>query len=238
MNSFFYRETYTFIGDLMWHKYSFIFFIAFSISLFFLQIVDAELKPKQTLYQKIITIDPGHGGRDSGTIYGKIYEKDLNLEISKILKTELEKYGAIVYLIREDDSDLSSQWDKQKKRGDLYRRILFIQNKKSDLYLSVHINSGNGTGQEVLYHPINQNNIILAESIQKYFEQDLKTKRVIKKTNLYLYSNTRVPGVLIECGFLSNSNDRYLLQKESYQQKIAESIRKGVEEYFSTIDLE
>lgn len=222
----------------MIRKYKVLLLILFMVALFSLQLVDAKIKPQKALADIIITVDPGHGGRDSGTMYGKIYEKDLNLAISKILKTELESAGATVYLVREDDSDLSSQWDAQKKRGDLYRRILFIQEKKSDLYLSIHINWGQGSGQEVLYHPINKKNILLATSIQEQFKKNFKAERKIKKTNLYLYSNTRVPGVLIECGFLSNADDRYLLQQESYQQRLATSIRKGVETYLKQLSLE
>ena len=68
------------------------------------------------------------------------------------------------------------------------------------------------------------------------FKSDLNTDREVIKTNLYLYSNTRVPGVLIECGFISNPNERYLLQKESYQVKLANSITRGVEKYFKEIE--
>ena len=142
-------------------------------------------------------------------------------------------------MLRNDDSDLSSEWDSEKKRGDLYRRILKIQENKSDLYLSIHINYhyyNSVSGAEVLYHPINPNNLILAESIMDQFKNNLKTDRQVIKTNLYLYSNTRVPGVLIECGFISNSNERYLLQQKSYQEKIANSITEGVENYFRKID--
>ena len=211
----------------------------FIVLLMSLQFVDAKIKPKMTLTGKIITIDPGHGGRDAGTSYGKIYEKDLNLAISKVLKNVLEEKGATVYMIREDDSDLSSKWDRAKKRGDLYRRILKIQENKSDLYLSIHINYhyySSVSGAEVLYHPINPNNLILAESIMDEFKNNLNTNRKVIKTNLYLYSNTRVPGVLIECGFISNQNERYLLQKKSYQEKLANAIGKGVENYFEEIE--
>ena len=48
----------------------------------------------------------------------------------------------------------------------------------------------------------------------KNFKEDFKTRRTLKKTDLYMYRNTTIPGVLIECGFLSNANERYLLQKE------------------------
>lgn len=224
----------------MIRKYKVLFLIMFIVLLMSLQFVDARVKPKKPLSGKIITVDPGHGGRDAGTSYQGLYEKDLNLEISKVLKKVLEKAGAKVYMIRNDDSDLSSKWDSAKKRGDLYRRILKIQENKSDLYLSIHINYhyySSVSGAEVLYHPINPNNLVLAESIMNEFKNDLKTDRKVIKTNLYLYSNTRVPGVLIECGFISNPNERYLLQKESYQEKISNSITKGVENYFKEIDL-
>lgn len=192
------------------------------------------------LLGKVIVIDPGHGGRDPGTMFGKIYEKDINLEISKTLEKELLSRGAIVYMVRNDDSDLSSVYDKLKKRGDLYRRILFIgdETKKTDLYLSIHINwykNISWGGAEVLYNNINPNNKILGEIIMKHFKKDLKTKRTLKKTELYLYRNTRVPGVLIECGFLSNPNERYLLQKSSYQEKLSKSITNAVIDYFDTI---
>lgn len=224
----------------MIRKYKALFLITFIILLMSLQFVDAKIKPNKTLTGKIITIDPGHGGRDAGTSYQGLYEKDLNLAISKVLKTTLEAKGATVYMIREDDSDLSSEWDSAKKRGDLYRRILKIQENKSDLYLSIHINYhkyASVKGAEVLYHPINSNNLILAEAVITQFKNNLNTTREVIKTNLYLYSNTRVPGVLIECGFISNPDERYLLQKESYQEKIANSITKGVENYFKEINL-
>ena len=224
----------------MIRKYKVLFLIMFIVLLMSLQFVDARVKPKKPLSGKIITVDPGHGGRDAGTSYQGLYEKDLNLEISKVLKKVLEKAGAKVYMIRNDDSDLSSKWDSAKKRGDLYRRILKIQENESDLYLSIHINYhyySSVSGAEVLYHPINPNNLVLAESIMNEFKADLKTDREVIKTNLYLYSNTRVPGVLIECGFISNPNERYLLQKESYQEKISKAITKGVENYFKEIDL-
>ena len=88
-------------------------------------------------------------------------EKDINLEISKQLDKELSKNGAITYMIRTKDVDLSSIYDSRKKRGDLYRRLLLIRNNKSDLYLSIHINwykNSNYQGAEVLYNPINTKN--------------------------------------------------------------------------------
>ena len=168
-----------------------------------------------------------------------IKEKDLNLEISKKLEEELIKNGAIVYMIRDSDIDLSSIYDSKKKRGDLYRRLLKIKENKSDLYISIHINwyeNSKHRGAEVLYNTINPNNKILAEKIMKQFKTNQKSKRNIKKTNLYMYKNTTTPGVLVETGFLSNPYERGLLQSKDYQKKLAYSITEGIKDYLKEIE--
>lgn len=188
------------------------------------------------LLGRVIFVDPGHGGRDPGTMYGKIEEKDIVLEISQKLREQLMSKGAIVYMTREIDEDLSSEWDTRKKRGDLYRRILMYKEYGAELYLSIHINSYSNTkesGAEVLYNPINSENKIFGEILMNHFRTALGSKRQLKKTDLYMYKNTTVPGVLIECGFLSNPNERYLLQKETYQKKLSKVITDSVIEYFN-----
>lgn len=182
----------------------------------------------------IITIDPGHGGRDPGTRYGKLLEKDLNLEISKSLKRQLEKDGATVYLLRENDVDFSKDSDYLKKRSDLKRRINYIESKKSDIYLSVHLNWYSDYyygGSEILYSTINPLNYKLALNLtESLTDAGIKTREV-KKTNLFLYNHTNTVGVLMECGFLSNADDRYLLQKSDYQKKFSISISNGIINY-------
>lgn len=209
--------------------------ITLTILLLSIELISAQQLP---LFGIVITIDPGHGGRDPGTMYGSIKEKDLNLEISKKLEEALIKNGAIVYMIRDSDIDLSSIYDSKKKRGDLYRRLLKIKENKSDLYISIHINwyeNSKHRGAEVLYNTINFNNKILAEKIMYQFKTNQKSKRTIKKTNLYMYKNTTIPGVLIETGFLSNPYERGLLQSNSYQEDLAYSITEGIKSYLKEI---
>lgn len=187
---------------------------------------------------KVIYIDPGHGGRDPGVIYGSIYEKNINLEISKVLEEKLSLLGATVYMTREEDIDHSSVYDTRKKRGDLYRRIKMIDENelKTDIYLSIHINWYNDSywkGAEVLYSKNNSNNKLLAESIMDSLINDTDTKREIRITDLYMYKYISTPGVLIECGFLSNYQERKLLQDKAYQELLASSISKGVVSYFN-----
>lgn len=214
-------------------RYKFFLLLVTLFSIFLIQIVDAKKLPLQGI---TITIDPGHGGRDSGTRYGKLLEKDLNLEISKVLKTKLKEYGATVYLLRDEDIDFSKNTDPLKKRGDLKRRIQFIESKHSDLYLSIHMNWYSDYyygGTEVLYSSINSKNELLAKDLTTAFLDSQMKTREIKKTDLYLYNHTNTVGVLLECGFLSNSDDRYLFQTKSYQEKFALAVTKGVLRYIN-----
>lgn len=213
-----------------------IIFFVLIIFLFILKLgtVKANSMP---LLGKVIYIDPGHGGRDPGVIYGSVYEKDINLSISKILEEELSLMGATVFLTREEDIDHSSIYDARKKRGDLYRRIKMIDENelKTDIYLSIHINwydDGYWKGAEVLYNENNSKNKLLAESIMFSLKSDTSTTRSIRTTDLYMYKYIKTPGVLIECGFLSNYQERKLLQTEEYQRIIAKSITDGVISYF------
>lgn len=202
--------------------------VVLCLFVFSIQIISAQSLPLQ---DTIIMVDAGHGGRDSGTYYGDILEKDINLEIAKELEKELTKYGAIVYMTRKRDVDLSSIYDSAKKRGDLYRRLLLIKEKKCDLYISIHINwydYNTLRGAEVLYNSINKENKVLAQSIMNRFKKELDSNRNIKTTDLYMYRNTTTPGVLVECGYLSNPTERKLLQKEEYQKRLAKTITKGI----------
>lgn len=190
------------------------------------------------LSNRIIFVDPGHGGRDPGTRYGNLLEKDLNLEISQVIKKELEKNGATVYLSRNEDTDLSKSTDYHKKHGDLNRRINMLENYKSDLYLSIHLNWYRDYyygGVEVLYSKTNEKNKLLASILTDTFSSNNIKTREIKSTNLYMYRNTDTPGVLLECGFLSNKDDRYLLQTKSYQEKFSKIVTKGLINYFNEL---
>ncbi len=212
-------------------KFKSIVLVMLCLFIFSIQIISAQSLPLQ---DTIIMVDPGHGGRDSGTYYGDILEKDINLEIAKELEKELTKYGAIVYMTRKRDVDLSSIYDSAKKRGDLYRRLLLIKEKNCDLYISIHINWYDDStlkGAEVLYNSINKENKVLAQSIMNRFKKDLNSNRNIKTTDLYMYRNTTTPGVLVECGYLSNPVERTLLQEEEYQKKLAQSITNGIINY-------
>lgn len=184
---------------------------------------------------KIIIIDPGHGGKDPGSISDNTYESSINLEISKYLEYELTKVGATVILTREGDYDLSSPNAKWRKKSDFDNRINLINNSKANMYLSIHLNyleDKKYDGPQVFYN--NNENKIIAQTIQEELNKELKNDRKIKKipTRTYMYSKLTIPGVLIECGFLSNYNEKELLKTPEYQSKLAKIITNGVINYY------
>ena len=100
-------------------KNKILFLFIFLFSLFTFGIVRASILP---LFGKVIYLDPGHGGPDPGAVWGNIYESQINLEISLKLQEELEKNGAIVYLTRYGDYDLSvNPYPYSEGRCFLYR---------------------------------------------------------------------------------------------------------------------
>lgn len=190
-----------------------------------------------SLLGKVIYLDPGHGGVDPGAVYKDIEEADINLKIAQKTAKLLEQYGAIVYLTRYGDYDLSVPNTINRKRSDLSRRGNIINRSNCDLYLSIHLNAESSStwkGAQMFYDNVNPNNEIIAKIFQEEFKNNLNTKREYKqKENLYLSRRIERPGILIEAGFITNPNERYLLTTEAYQQKIAATILEATIKYFN-----
>ena len=192
----------------------------------------------QLLAGRVICIDAGHGGFDPGATYKDLKEADVNLEYAHLLKSELEEEGATVYLTRYDDYDLSTN-NYNHKRSDILNRIKIIKDISPDIFISIHLNadsSNKWNGAQTFYNSVNENNMLLAESIQKKFKQINITKRNIKKDNsIFLLKNLDVAGVLIELGFITNNVDRMNLVSDAYQKKLVKTIVKGIRNYFLKI---
>ena len=187
------------------------------------------------LKEKTIIIDPGHGGPDPGTIYKDILEKNVNLSISKELKKELSKYGVNVIMTRDGDYDLSSPGAIYRKKSDFDNRLTLINIEKADLYLSIHLNYLNDSsyyGPQVFY--LNDDKdlaIITQKELNKISDSNRNVKLIPNDT--YMYKRINISGLLIECGFLSNSYDRNRLVDNKYQSKIVEAIIRGLQLYFT-----
>ncbi|MGN1371605.1 MAG: N-acetylmuramoyl-L-alanine amidase [Candidatus Coprovivens sp.] len=183
---------------------------------------------------KSIVLDAGHGGKDGGTSVNGISEKNINLQIVLKLQKALNKHGVDVILTRDGDFDLSSPNVSRRKKSDFDNRISLINNSDSDLYLSIHVNyleDSRFYGAQTFYTIDNEE---LAQVIQGELKKNLKSPMNVKKisNSIYMYKQLTIPGVLIEVGFLSNFKERDLLIDENYQDKIVDSIIKGLINYF------
>lgn len=212
-------------------------FVAFAVLLCAFNFVSAENK-SLPLLSKIIYLDPGHGGADSGAYYKNVKESTLNLELSKRIMKALKADGATVYLTRYDDYDLAVNNAYHRKRSDLSRRANIINKSGCDMFISVHLNADSTEtwyGAQVYYDNINPENEKIAKVFQEELKRYLNTERDYKENNTkYMQHRINRPGILLEAGFLSNPNERYLLQKKSYQDKIAEVVRKSLVKYYNS----
>ena len=193
------------------------------------------------LANKVIVVDPGHGGRDPGKIgVSGVPEKEINLEVSKRLATVLGQMGAAVILTRDSDIDLSDSsatgWHG-KKRQDLSRRAGLANDRNADLYISIHCNaftSPREHGAQVFSHPQSTEGKILAEVIQKEMALILgNTTRKAKQVDYYAIRKTKMPAVIVEIGFITNPKEDKQLQDPLYQSKVAWSVAAGIIKYFN-----
>lgn len=216
-------------------KYKLYVFFTFVIVLCGFSFVQAKTV-KKPLIHKVIYLDAGHGGPDSGALYKTTYEKDINLNIVKKLEMKLKEQGASVFLTRDGDYDLSVPYTINRKRSDLSRRSHMINRSNCDMYLSIHLNADTTTtyhGAQVFYDSKLKENKRIATLIQSDLKQYLYTRRDAKQKNdMYLFHRLERPGVLVEVGYISNPNDRYLLKQDTYQDKVAKILTDSVIKYF------
>lgn len=186
----------------------------------------------------VIVVDPGHGGKDEGAQKENVKEAQINLAISQKLKKELETQGATVHLTRDGAYDLASEGAKNRKKEDMKKRADMINDNRVDLFLSIHLNAYPNVaihGGQVFYQKDNTAGKAFADIIQKRMNELNQTDKKTKIGDYYILNETKHPGVLVECGFLSNDKDRSNLIDTSYQQKIAELLCEGVCEYLEVL---
>lgn len=216
-------------------KYKFLILIILLFSLIFINKTYGSFNNQLPFIGKIFYIDPGHGGVDPGAVYKNLRESDINLIFSKKLGEYIEKFGGTVFYTRDGDYDLSSTTINRKK-SDLSNRIKIINDSSADMYLSIHVNSENSNswyGSQIFYTMHNNENIQIADNIQKQLKESNISKREISIIkNTYMYDKIEIPGVLIEMGFLSNYSDRKKLQDADYINKFSENVVLGIIKYF------
>lgn len=175
-----------------------------------------------------VIIDAGHGGEDGGAISctGRA-ESTYNLEIALRLNDLMHLLGIDTQMIRSTDTSVYSQGDTiaAKKVSDLKNRVSQVNNTENGLLLSIHQNTfteSQYSGAQVFYAPEGEG-AQLAELLQNAICQTVNigsNRRSKMGTGVYLLEHIERTGVLIECGFLSNSEEEAKLRDKSYQQKL------------------
>lgn len=189
----------------------------------------------------VIVIDPGHGGYDPGKVSPDgIAEKDINLAISEKLKTSLSSNGFSVHMTRSNDSSLGQQSGSNRKSSDLKTRISIADKKNADLFISIHQNSYSAPdvhGAQVFYYSTSREGKILAECIQEHLisDADPSNHRCAKGNSEYMVlTENHCTAIIVECGFLSNTDECAKLTTDVYQTDIANAICDAVTEWINS----
>lgn len=194
--------------------------------------------------QKTVIVDAGHGGDDGGAIgFDGTVEKDINLDIALKLEKILKFYGFNVIMTRTQDvmtCDDGLDSLRKRKISDIHNRFELMRKNPDAIFISVHQNKFKDSSQhgtQVFYSGNDERSKELAEAIQTSVTLTLQRKndRVVKKSGseIYLLYHAKIPAVLVECGFISNSDEVKKLKDESYRMKLAILIADGLLKYLS-----
>ena len=180
-----------------------------------------------------VILDAGHGGIDVGkTGVNGEKEKDINLEISKKIKRFLSDSNVSVKMTREGDERLAdSQREDLKARTD-------IMNGGALLAVSIHQNSYRDpavSGAQVFYYTGSEEGRTAAGMIQAELNALApdNEKEIRANDSYYILKNTRIPTVIVECGFLSSYTEAEKLVDDEYQNRIAEAVSEGILQYIT-----
>lgn len=193
--------------------------------------------------QVCIVLDAGHGGDDPGKIgVNGLKEKDINLAIAQKVRTYLEANDVKVIMTRETSEGLYDPGVDNKKVQDMKRRIEIIEETAPVATVSIHQNSYTEeyvNGAQVFYYADSKEGENLAALLQENLRANLNPEnhRQIKPNDsYYLLKKTKIPTVIVECGFLSNYTEAELLGTEEYQDRVAWAIHMGIMQFINTLE--
>lgn len=198
-------------------------------------------------YSKIIFLDPGHGGRDSGAYYYGIAEKDLNLQVSRKLRKRLEELGYTVLTSRDSDVDVDFVTERSR----------MVNKTNADFFISIHFNAtGNDTTlnlgiqtysyKEDAGYPskinqywhnnpdrISESNRLAADLHSSLLTETGARDAGLLQATFAVLRETAKPAVLLELGYMDNSEENQRIRSDQYQDKLVEGIIKGIQKYYA-----
>ena len=207
-----------------------------------------ELPFATSNYQKVIFLDPGHGGKDPGAQYLGLKEKDLNLQVSMQLKTKLESLGYKVIMSRSSDIDVDFITERSRMSNET----------NADMFISIHFNatghgldSGEDGIQTYMYQPTgnipsvinkkwhdNPTRLKYSYKLGSYIHQSVLATTQAKDAGLLAKSfavlrETNKPAVLLELGYMDDSKESQKIRTKEYQQKLVDGITQGIQQYYN-----
>ncbi|WP_334071505.1 MULTISPECIES: N-acetylmuramoyl-L-alanine amidase family protein [Paenibacillus] len=173
--------------------------------------------------KKLVVIDAGHGGKDPGAIgVTKKKEKDFNLAVALKVEELLKQETEIDFVLTRSSDTYPTLQDRVKIANDL----------NADLFISIHANSGSAKASGVETYYTRSESLALANVMHKYLvESSGLSDRGVRAKSLHVTRETKMPAVLLECGYLSNNNDNAVLFTEEFQDRVAAGIVDGIKEY-------
>jgi N-acetylmuramoyl-L-alanine amidase len=170
----------------------------------------------------VVVIDPGHGGHDRGGIAGqRVPESMMNLDVAQRLKALLQAQGYRVVMTRDSDVFIP-----------LGTRVAIANSYRDAIFVCIHFNATPrraASGIETYFY--SSQSLPLASAIHYYVAGGAPSaNRGVRRRGFYVLRNTRIPSVLVECGFLTNPTEAQYAQSTVYRQKLAEEIGRGVRE--------
>ena len=207
-----------------------------------------ELPFATSNYQKVIFLDPGHGGKDPGAQYLGLKEKDLTLQVSQQLKTKLESLGYTVIMSRSTDVFVDFVTERSKMSNET----------NADMFISIHFNatghgldSGEDGIQTYMYQPTgnipsvinkkwhdNPTRLKYSYKLGSYIHQSVLATTQAKDAGLLAKSfavlrETNKPAVLLELGYMDDSKESQKIRTKEYQQKLVDGITQGIQQYYN-----
>ncbi len=204
--------------------------------------VIADIKVSAGAKQAVMTvvIDAGHGGIDNGVVGENTgaTESELNLSVAKLLRDDFKSAGFRVIMTRTSSAALYGAAQSSLKKTDMQNRKKIIEDADAVAVISLHMNKcplPSRRGAQVFYKIDDDSSESLAGCVQKSLDGMEESSRScpILKGDYYVLNVSPCPAILVECGFLSNSDDEALLTTEEYRSKLAYTVFKGTVDYLT-----
>ena len=200
--------------------------------------VDTAINGITGLKGRVIVIDPGHGGSDSGAIGPTgVMEKSITLRVGNELRRLLTQEGATVIMTRTTDKEVSPKRSKATDIEELQARCDVANKQNADIFVSIHMDSFTNDaakGTTGYYYSLgNKRSRLLADKIRVGVIDQLGTQsRGTQSSNFYVVKHTDMPATLVELAFISNKSEEKLMNSEEGIKKAAQGIADGIADYF------